>query len=271
MNISIWNNSLFKGIEFANISYYHHVFKPHFHDHYVILTLKEGINTGVCKRQPYTVTNEDVLIINPSEVHTGSSWNAKYLNYVALYVSADFFLSQLNHLNANTHNTIWFQKTIIRNSDLADQLREIVNESQQDFSITLTDQIILFFATLFEDLTSISLSGENKLYCRSSVKKGVEFIRQNYNGSISISDYCRKENISCYSFIRSFQKFTGLTPGQFLINFRIEKAKKLLQQQLSVSEACWDTGFFDQSHFNRHFKSITGTTPGLYRKCFVNG
>lgn len=270
MKVRIWRNSLIKDVEFANICYFDHSFKPHFHDHYVILALKEGINIGECQRKPYAVTAEDILIINPSEVHTGSSWQAQYLDYVALYVSANFFHWQLKQVNKIADGTIWFQKTIARNASLTAQLRKIINDSQQEFSCTLTDSILLFFAKLFEDFTAINLSGENKIYCRQSVKEGMEFLRQNYSEPVSISDYCSQENISCYSFIRSFQKFTGLTPGQFLINYRIEMAKKLLQQQVSVADACWDTGFFDQSHFSRHFKFITGTTPGRYRKCFVN-
>jgi AraC-like DNA-binding protein len=268
MNFKLWKNKHIPGIEFVDNSYYDHSFKPHFHDHYVILTLKDGVNIGECQNRPYAVTASDILVINPSEIHTGSSWQSRYLNYTALYVSEDFLLSQLKHCHVSPTATIWFQETVIHDVLLAALLRKIVEQSSNKYQVTLAEDITLFFAKLLQDHSCANIPRQ-KNYCRQAVKKSLEFIKANYADTLSISGYCEKERLSYYSFIRSFNDLTGLTPGRYLINYRVEQAKKLLQSQKPLSDVCWDTGFFDQSHFNRHFKQITGMTPGRYRSCFA--
>lgn len=269
MNSNLWQNKQMKGIEFAEVSYYSYQFKPHFHEHYVIQTVKEGVNIGECQRQPYEVGISDILLINPSEIHTGSSWQSQLLHYVALYVSVDFFKTYLENEHTVLDKTICFEKIVIRDRHLADLLREIVKESSYEHSEILTETLVLFFSKLFQEYTRLGTTPKNEVYCRKYVRKGLVLMQENYALPFSVTDYCKQENISCYSFIRSFRHLTGLTPGQFLINYRVEQAKKLLQRQFSLSDVCWETGFFDQSHFNRHFKVITGLTPGQYRNCFT--
>lgn len=54
----------------------------------------------------------------------------------------------------------------------------------------------------------------------------------------------------------------GVTPHQYILQRRIEKAKYLLQQgKLSIAEVAATVGFCDQSHFTRYFKRIVGVTP----------
>ena len=72
----------------------------------------------------------------------------------------------------------------------------------------------------------------------------------------------------CY-FSRLFKKTTGITPRQYIIRHRIEKAKILLQQgKISIAEVAKEVGFVDQSHLHRHFKRLIGITPKSYWKEF---
>jgi AraC-like DNA-binding protein len=261
MNTHIYTKNDLPGIEYVDISYHTDCFKPHFHDHYLILTVNKGVNLGECTRKPYAVTDTDLLLINPSEVHTGRSWQQQYLRYSALYISA----GNLQLLNENKE--LWFEKTLVTDKELAEKIRTIVSNAQHTDDNQLKEQQELLFASLIKKYASGYFAKQEKIYCRKSVLKGIDFIKAHFDETIRIDDFCRQQNISYYNFIRSFQKFTGLTPGQYLINYRIEKAKELLKQNKAIADACWNTGFFDQSHFNRHFKSITGMTPGQYRRC----
>ncbi len=55
----------------------------------------------------------------------------------------------------------------------------------------------------------------------------------------------------------------------FRLNCRIELAKKLLQKGFGLSQVALECGFFDQSHFHRHFKAITTVTPKEYQVNFI--
>jgi AraC family transcriptional regulator len=68
--------------------------------------------------------------------------------------------------------------------------------------------------------------------------------------------------LSLYHFIRLFKQSLGITPYQYILQHRIEKAKYLLtHSELNIAEIAAQTGFCDQSHFTRHFKRMTGVTP----------
>ena len=70
--------------------------------------------------------------------------------------------------------------------------------------------------------------------------------------------------LSPYYFIRVFRQAVGLTPHAYLVQLRVETAKRLLDRGQPVVEAALAAGFADQSHLTRHFKRIVGVTPGQY-------
>lgn len=83
---------------------------------------------------------------------------------------------------------------------------------------------------------------------------------------LSIDDMAKSINISPYHMIRTFKAAFGLTPHQFQIQSRIRKAQKLLENGDSITDVAYNTGFCDQSHFNRCFKKIVGLNPKEYQR-----
>ncbi len=75
---------------------------------------------------------------------------------------------------------------------------------------------------------------------------------------------------SQFRFIRLFKENTGLSPHKFLIQNRVRKAQQLLlNSHCSLAEVAQATGFYDQSHFIRHFKAMVGLTPSEYQQSCV--
>jgi AraC-like DNA-binding protein len=72
-----------------------------------------------------------------------------------------------------------------------------------------------------------------------------------------------------YTLLRQFRSATGITPHAFRLNCRIEHAKTLLQRGEPLSQVALSCGFFDQSHFHRHFKAATTLTPRAYQVNFI--
>jgi len=72
-----------------------------------------------------------------------------------------------------------------------------------------------------------------------------------------------------YTLLRQFKTATGTTPHAYRLNCRIELARKLLQKGIDLSQVALECGFFDQSHFHRHFKALTAMTPKEYQVNFV--
>ena len=77
-------------------------------------------------------------------------------------------------------------------------------------------------------------------------------------------NYQESLGLSPFYFQRLFLKETGLSPHEYLVHFRLKKARELLIRGSSIAGAVYDTGFVDQSHFSRAFKRFVGVTPGEY-------
>ena len=92
------------------------------------------------------------------------------------------------------------------------------------------------------------------------------FIADNYESDLSLAELARVGQMSTFHFAREFKRATGTTPHQYLIKFRIERAKRLLtESEIPLVEVSSRSGFSHQSHFTRLFRRLTGTTPQSYR------
>lgn len=91
-----------------------------------------------------------------------------------------------------------------------------------------------------------------------------EHIRLHLDHAISLDELAAVAHLSKFHFIRSFRESTGYTPYEYLIRRRVERARDLLinnPRDVTLSHIATLVGFYDQSHLNRHFKRVTGTTP----------
>lgn len=90
----------------------------------------------------------------------------------------------------------------------------------------------------------------------------VDYIYDNLDQHLTLAELSFIADMSSYHFARTFKQFTGVTPHQYVLNLRVERAKSLLLQgKLPLSAIASKVGFFDQSHFTRAFKRIVGVTP----------
>ena len=93
------------------------------------------------------------------------------------------------------------------------------------------------------------------------------FIEKNYNTDISLSDIAGYVYISTSHFARAFKKYYDISPIQYLLGIRIEKAKTLLEEtNLKVGDIASSVGFSAQQRFNDIFKKHMGISPGEYRQ-----
>lgn len=93
-----------------------------------------------------------------------------------------------------------------------------------------------------------------------------DYIQIHCDRNLSLIELSNLAQMSLYYFARSFKQQIGLSPHQYLLRCRVERAKALLlQNELTVVEIAHRVGFADQSHLNRHFKQLTGLAPRQWR------
>lgn len=96
------------------------------------------------------------------------------------------------------------------------------------------------------------------------------YIDTNFDQEINLDVLTRLRFTSKYHLIRVFKKYYGITPRQYLINKRIEIAKKKLKSGKSVSDTCYSIGFDSISSFSNLFRAKTGITPSVYKRATFN-
>ena len=108
--------------------------------------------------------------------------------------------------------------------------------------------------------TSVALIGIEGL------KVPVNYIRNNYMNEISVQTLAQISHLSVSALERRFQKFLSKTPKQFIIDVRLENARRLLvESTLPISLVAEQSGFVDPSYFSRRFKRKFALLPSEFR------
>jgi AraC-like DNA-binding protein len=98
-------------------------------------------------------------------------------------------------------------------------------------------------------------------------RRAKELISANLQGNLSTGDLARECSLSSGHFARAFRRSTGLSPHQWLLQCRINKAHGLLRDgRLSLAEIASACGFADQSHFTKAYARQRGISPGAWRR-----
>ncbi len=107
----------------------------------------------------------------------------------------------------------------------------------------------------------------SKSFTAKHYKQVLDYVTLNYGNNILLEDMAAQASLSPSHFSRLFKQTIGQSPYQFLMAYRIEQAKKMLDNanalMVDIALSC---GFSDQAHFSRVFKKIEGLTPKQYRR-----
>ena len=104
-------------------------------------------------------------------------------------------------------------------------------------------------------------------YLDHEMDTAVTYFNENYNRDINIEEYATSKGMSVSWFIRSFKKFTGSTPMQFIVALRVNNAQVLLETtNYSINEISKIVGYDNQLYFSRLFHKLQGFSPREYRK-----
>jgi AraC-like DNA-binding protein/uncharacterized RmlC-like cupin family protein len=92
------------------------------------------------------------------------------------------------------------------------------------------------------------------------------FVSNHFTSPISLEEISDKVSMTEQAFSRYFKNKTGKTFTQFVNEYRLVHACKLLSEKhLSITDVCFESGFGNFSHFNKKFKEFTGKNPSQYR------
>jgi AraC family transcriptional regulator len=99
------------------------------------------------------------------------------------------------------------------------------------------------------------------------LERALGYIHEHLCESFTLTDLARAACISRFHFARLFRASVGSSPMEYVLKARMEAAKRMLvrgDQKIAATAAA--LGFFDQSHFTRTFRRMTGVSPRAYSR-----
>ncbi|WP_209405314.1 AraC family transcriptional regulator [Pseudozobellia sp. WGM2] len=150
----------------------------------------------------------------------------------------------------------------------------LILEYQTDFQRLLSILNILNELAVsknFKILNAEGFSMETEVKDNDRINIVFNHVKSNFKEEITLDEIASLVSMTVPSFCRYFKKITNKTFVQFVNEYRLVHASKLLAEQpMSITEVCMESGFNNFSHFNKQFKAFTGQNPSEYRNELKN-
>lgn len=128
-----------------------------------------------------------------------------------------------------------------------------------------------YFIRNYSDYSDIISKNQQSNLNEAMINSIRNYILEHISEDISIDDLAFQLGLSKFYFLKEFKKFTGITPYQFILKLKLEKAQELLRStNKSLSEIAYELSFSDQSHFSRLFTKTFGESPKKYKSNFLH-
>jgi len=213
----------------------------------------ENGNTTTTNDRTYKIKKHYVQIAKPGQTrHSVLPFQTAYLKF---NVTGDIAekLNNANEYFCSSHPGLMY-----------DMLKEIILLNESNNSILLYSKILAFIDLVLSD-SEIPAPRNGKNY--KIISNAKKYIETNFDKSINLEHIADSVHLSPIHFHNIFTEATGISPHKYLINCRIENAKKLLwDTEIPISVVAEKSGLGCQQYLNKIFKKETGLTPAKYRK-----
>ena len=209
-------------------------YKRHSHPQLSIGAILEGGTRCVCDGLEYLLSPGDLIVIPAHAPHSCNPIQGKPRSYHMLYIDTPLPLA----------------RQVIRHGALFRQYLNVVEQMSTDALTAL--------------LSALSLSANSEETLRATSQQLQQALLANPVSPPSLDEFATRFSLRKETLIRTFKQDTGLTPGSFLNNSRVEYAKARLRAGDDIADVAYQSGFADQSHFHKTFVSYTAATPRQY-------
>ncbi len=245
----------------------------HWHSELEIMRVISGELTVMLDNNTYTAKSGDMIFVNPETVHSAvpddctyecAVLNPEILN--ATNFSCKFFVESVQN------REIMIKEYHCGNFELkeaANDFFEALKVKSSGYKFTVIGALYRLFGVLVDAHLYRRMGGHVIADDKNvpKLKKVLTYIRHNYDAPLTLEDMAGEIDVSPKYFCYFFKSMTGQSPFEYLNQYRIERAARMLfNTDLSVTDIAYRSGFNDLSYFIKTFKKIKNTTPARFRK-----
>jgi AraC-like DNA-binding protein len=263
----MWSDTAFEATEFLFACYRDFAFPPHVHETFAIGVIEAGGQQFRPGRAPSLIMPAETLCaINPGVVHVGRPATEQGWRYRMFYPSPALVARTLEDSQDRADSGEWgLRSHVIDDPELYREFETLHVSSQ--FRETLLERqtrIAVFLRRLFKRHGNFSPESSPARAAPRTAAIVRDYLHAMAQSEVSIADLAQAAGVSGTQVIRSFSVATGMPPHAYLVSLRVERAKAVLRAGTSAAGTALDVGFSDQSQLTRHFKRLTGVTPGRF-------
>ncbi len=253
------------GIEDVECGYH---YGPHTRTEYVLHLVTKGKGKFRCEDSYYTLNENMAFLIYPGidteyEADSKEPWSYAWIGFNG---------GKAHTCVTNSGFTPEKPVIPIHNMDI---LLECIHLMLEAHHLTYANelkrhsQLMRFFSTLIEDYSKINPNPGRNGYdypCAVYVEQAIDYMQKNYSQKIKVNDLADFIGINRSYLTNSFQKILHMSPQNFLITLRLEKAVSLLKEtSLPIHEISTKVGYDDPLAFSKIFKQKYGVSPSGFR------
>ena len=255
-------------------------FPVHFHPEYELnlIVNASGAKRVIGDHMDY-IGDYELVLIGPNLYHGWEQGNCKTQSIHELTVQFHHDLFNANLLNRNIMKSV---KDLLQRSsegilfseeETKKMLPRILKLSQNngfDSYIELLTLLHDFSKTKKQQLLSGIHANTDDFYNSDKIKRAYEFIQLNFRNKIKLEDIAGDLNMTTISFSRLIKQRTGKTFVEFLNDYRIGCATRMLiDSNDSIAEIAFKCGFNNIDNFNRIFRKLKSCSPTQFKDSFL--
>ena len=240
-----------------------HSFPKHTHDQFGIGLIEAGAQASFSGRGMVRAEAGDVISVNPNEVHDGMPIGESRA-WSMLYFDPRLIGDLLDDIGEGRTGEIEFPLPVIRNRQMAacfNALFPLLADNSGPQNALLQDGLLLSL------VAAVMSEGEQRsrdIAVPAAIDRARDKIDDDPAAPLTLAELAEACGLSQFQFLRAFAKATGLTPHAYLLQRRIQEARRLIAVGTPLAEAAFASGFADQSHMTRLFVRNFGLSPGAY-------
>jgi YesN/AraC family two-component response regulator len=253
----------------------------HFHPELELVYITESFGKRIIGDSIDKFSKNDMVFIGSNLPHVWLNDNSFYKDRasqkakaIVLYFNKNIFSKEFYEMNEFSAIRELFQnaeKGMCINGKTKDLVGKKLKAllQKKDFEKIVGTLEIMQILAHSKEVCFITSDGYNWQlnHCEKDRLAGVyKYVKENFKGNISLNTIANISNLTPQSFCRLFKKRTSKSFIEYLNEVRIASAcKYLLNTDWSISEIAYNCGYKTVSNFNKLFKSITGSSPKIYR------
>jgi AraC-like DNA-binding protein len=266
--VKLWRTPSLPQLELMRATYVTQTFPRHAHECFAIGVIETGALGFRYRGADVVAPAGAVNLANPGEPHTGQAAVPQGWSYRMFYLDPAVLNGVARQMADKPVDFPFFPDGVIHDSAMADRLQGLHRLLECDGSDPLEAQsgllemLILLIARHADAAPRGRPAGKEP----QAVRRVRDYIAVHYGQSLSVDRLASEAGLSPFHFMRVFRRTVGLSPHAYLTQVRVRRAKDLIARGENLAATAIAVGFGDQSHLNRHFKRLTGFTPGYYRR-----